>query len=196
VTPPDVLAAAQPVAEVFERLGVRYYIGGSLASSTRGVPRASLDVDIAAELRPEHVDPFVAALGDRYYLSAERVRHAVAARRSFNLIHLATMMKVDVFVSRERPFDRSAFERLTPEVLETASPSRVYPVPRAEDVVLLKLEWFRAGGELSDRQWSDIVGVIRVAGAALDRDYLARWAADLAVADLLERALTDAQTAG
>ena len=69
-------------------------------------------------------------------------------------------------------------------------------MPRAEDVVLLKLEWFRAGGELSDRQWGDIVGVIRVAGAALDRDYLMRWAADLAVSDLLERALADAPAAG
>ena len=150
MTAPDVLAAAQPVAELFERLGVRYYVGGSLASSMRGVPRASLDVDIAAEIRPEHVAPLVAALRDRYYLAEERVRQAVATRRSFNLIHLATMMKVDVFVSRERPFDRSSFERLTPEVLDAARPARTYPVPRAEDVVLLKLEWFRAGGEISD----------------------------------------------
>jgi hypothetical protein len=196
VTAPDVLAAAQPVADLFERLGVRYYVGGSLASSTRGVPRASLDVDIAAELRAEHVAPLLDALRDRYYVAEERVQDAVAMRRSFNLIHLATMMKVDVFVSRERPFDRSAFGRLTAEVLDAANPARTYPVPRAEDVVLLKLDWFRSGGELSDRQWSDIVGVIRVTGAALDVDYLARWAADLAVSDLLERALAEAQAAG
>jgi hypothetical protein len=196
VTTPDVLAAAHTVAEAFERLGVRYYVGGSLASSTRGVPRASIDVDMAAELRPEHVGPLVAALADQYYVTEDWVREAVAARRSFNVIHLATMMKVDVFVSRGRPFDRSAFERLTPESLDAVRPSRHYPVPRAEDVILLKLEWFRAGGEVSDRQWGDVVGVIRVAGAGLDRRYLARWAPELGVSDLLDRALADAEAAG
>jgi hypothetical protein len=196
VTTPEIIAAAQLVADAFERLGIRYYVGGSLASSTRGVPRASIDVDMAAELRPEHVGPLVAALEDQYYVSEDRVRDAVASRRSFNVIHLATMMKVDVFVSRGRPFDHSAFERLTPESLDPVSPSRSYPVPRAEDVILLKLEWFRAGGEVSDRQWGDVVGVIRVAGAGLDRNYLARWAPELGVSDLLDRALAAAEAAG
>ena len=196
MTTPDVLAAVQPVAEAFERMGVRYYVGGSLASSTRGVPRASIDVDMAAELRPEHVGPLVAALAGIYYVTEERVRDPVAARRAFNVIHLATMMKVDVFVSRGRAFDLAAFERLTPEVLDPVNPSRGYPMPRAEDVILLKLEWFRAGGEVSDRQWGDIVGVSRVAGATLDRSYLARWARDLDVSDLLDRALAAAEAAG
>jgi hypothetical protein len=196
VTSADLVAALQPIADTFERLGVRYYVGGSVASSARGVPRASIDVDMAAELRPEHVDPFVAALQDQYYVTEERVREAVAARRSFNAIHLATMMKVDVFVSRGRPFDRSAFERLTPEVLDAASPARGYPIPRAEDVVLLKLEGFQAGGEASDRQWGDVVGVFRVAAGALDRRYLARWAPELGVSDLLDRALAAAEAAG
>jgi hypothetical protein len=79
VTAADVLAAPRLVAEAFERLRVRYYVGGSLASSTRGVPRASIDVDIAAELRPDHVDPVVAALRDRYYVPEQTVREAVAA---------------------------------------------------------------------------------------------------------------------
>jgi hypothetical protein len=196
VTTPDVLAAMHPVAEVFERLGVRYYVGGSLASSARGFPRASIDVDMAAELRPEHVSRLVAALRGQYYVDEDRVRDAVAARRSFNAIHLATMMKVDVFVSRGRPFDRSAFERLTPEVLDAANPSRAYPIPGAEDVILLKLEWFRAGGEVSDRQWGDVVGVIRVAATALDRNYLTGWASELGVSDLLDRAFAAAEAAG
>ena len=195
MTSADLVAAMQPIADTFERLGVRYYVGGSVASSARGVPRASIDVDLAAELRPEHVGPFVAALHGQYYVAEDRVREAVAARRSFNAIHLATMMKVDVFVSRGRPFDRSAFERVTPEALDATSPPRGYPIPRAEDVVLLKLEWFRAGGEASDRQWGDVVGVIRVAGETLDRPYLARWAPELGVSDLLDRALAGAEGA-
>jgi hypothetical protein len=191
VKPDEIVGALERVAHVLEQLGVRYYVGGSIASSVRGAPRASIDVDVAAELGPEHVLPFVAALGEGYYVSEERVRDAVAARRSFNLIHLDTMLKIDVFVSRQRPFDRAAFDRLTRESLDAAGTSRPHPVPRAEDVILLKLEWFRAGGEVSDRQWGDILGVARAMGPTLDRGHLTRWAGELGVSDLLERALLE-----
>jgi hypothetical protein len=185
----DVLAALAPIARAFTFLGVRYYVGGSLASSVRGVPRSSLDVDVAAELLPRHVAPLVAALAREYYVSGERVKDAVEARRSFNAIHLASMMKVDVFVPKGRPFEAALFDRLKPEFLDVAGTSVPYPVPRAEDVVLLKLEWFRAGGESSERQWSDVIGVLKVSAGEIDRGYLARWAAELGVADLVERAL-------
>ena len=188
----DVLAALTPVARAFQFLGVRYYVGGSLASSVRGVPRSSLDVDVAAELQPRHVSPLVAALEKDYYLSPDRVKGAVDSRRSFNAIHLATMMKVDVFAVRDRPFERALFERLRPEFLDVNGTSMPHPVPRAEDVVLLKLEWFRSGGEVSDRQWSDVLGVLKVSAGEIDREYLARWAAELGLADLVERALAEA----
>ena len=190
--PDELSAALSLVADTFDRLGVRYYVGGSIASSVRGAPRASIDVDVAAELEPAHVMPFVEALAGEYYVSEQRVREAVATRRSFNVIHFASMMKVDVFVSRQRPFDRSAFDRLTREPLDDAGTSAPHPVPRAEDVVLLKLEWFRAGGEVSDRQWGDILGVLKAMDRTLDRGYLARWGAELGVIDLLERALIEA----
>jgi hypothetical protein len=191
--PDEISAALRPVADAFERLGIRYYVGGSIASSVRGAPRASIDVDVAAELEPAHVTPFVKALAGGYYISEERVRDAVAARRSFNVVHLASMMKVDVFVSRQRPFDRSAFDRLTRESLDAAGTSSPHPIPRAEDVVLLKLEWFRAGGEVSDRQWGDILGVLKAMSRTIDRGYLSRWAAELGVGDLLDRALAAAE---
>lgn len=184
----DAVEALEPIAQALEDLGIRYYVGGSLASSVRGAPRSSLDVDLSAELRDEHIRPFLDALEAAYYVSEERIRAAVAARRSFNAIHLATMMKVDIFVSRERPFDREAYARLTPEALDPAV-ARAYPIPRTEDVILLKLEWFRVGGEVSDRQWSDVLGMIRTAGPALDLSHLERWANELRVSDLLARAL-------
>ena len=119
----------------------------------------------------------------------------MAARRSFNVIHLESMMKVDVFVSRQRPFDRSTFDRLTREYLDAAGSAPTHPVPRAEDIVLLKLEWFRAGGEVSDRQWGDILGVLKAMQRTIDREYLSRWAAELGVSDLLDRALAAAEEA-
>jgi hypothetical protein len=86
-------------------------------------------------------------------------------------------------------FDRALFDRLTSEFLDAVGTSIPHPVPRAEDVVLLKLDWHRAGGEVSERQWGDVLGVLKVAAGDLDRGYLSLWAKDLGLADLLERAL-------
>jgi hypothetical protein len=179
------------VAGAFDALGVRYYLGGSVASSAHGIARASLDADIVAALAPDHVDSLVSRLAPAYYIREDRVRAAVAAPSSFNLIHLATMFKIDVFVSKGRPFDRQAAERARPQAIDEAPDAPRFTMASPEDTVLAKLEWFRLGGETSERQWWDVVGILRVTESA-DRAYLRRWAAALSVADLLERALADA----
>jgi hypothetical protein len=153
-----------------------------------------VDGDVMAELGPAHVAPLVAALRDTYYVPEERIRDAVARRASFNLIHLDTMLKVDVFVSRDRPFDRSAFDRARPAPI-AGTPGATLPVSSAEDVVLAKLEWYRRGGEVSQRQWSDVNGVLRASGSAIDRPYLRQNAIELGVGDLLDRALEEAERA-
>jgi hypothetical protein len=187
VTAPDLLVALAPVLEVLRSLGVRHYVGGSIASSAYGVPRASIDADVVAELGPAHARHFATALRESYYVSEERLRDAIARRASFNVIHLATMVKVDVFVSKNRPFDRRAFERVRPANAEGGGE---LPVSSAEDTVLAKLEWYRRGGEVSERQWTDVTGVLRAVGA-LDEAYLRQGAVELGVADLLDRALDE-----
>lgn len=192
---PDLLSALTPVVHALEDLGVRYYVGGSVASSAHGMARASLDVDLVADLAPGHIEPLVSRLQDAYYVDRARVEAAVRSRRSFNLIHLDTMFKVDVFVAGERPFDREALGRACPEALgESPDAPRIY-VATAEDTVLAKLEWFRSGGEVSERQWADVVGVLTLGRTTTDQAYLRRWAASLRVADLLERALAEAGVA-
>jgi len=190
MTEPDLVAALRPVAEAFDALGLRYFLGGSVASSAHGVARASLDADVIAELEPSHVERLAHMLRDAYYTPIDQMRTAAAERRSFNLIHLATMFKIDVFVSKGRPFDRSAADRARTHMFGDDPDCRFF-VASAEDTVLAKLEWFRLGGGTSERQWWDIVGVLRV-GTSADREYLRRWAPALGVSDLLERALADA----
>lgn len=192
---PELLAALGPVLRVLGGLGVRHFVGGSIASSAHGVARASVDGDVVAELEPSHVARFVSELRDFYYVPEDRVRDAVARRASFNLIHLETMLKVDVFVSRDRPFDRRAFERSRPASIG-GSGGATLPVSSAEDVVLAKLEWYRKGGEVSERQWTDVMGVLQVTGGALDLRYLRHGAVELGVGDLLQRALEEADLAG
>jgi hypothetical protein len=186
LTTADLLVALAPVLETLRRLGVRHYVGGSIASSAHGVPRSSIDADVVAELAPAHATPFVAALRQGYYVSEERVRDAIARRASFNVIHLEAMVKVDVFVAKDRPFDRRALERAGTTAAEGVTE---LPVSSAEDTVLAKLEWYRRGGEASERQWSDVTGLLRV--RTLDEPYLRRGALELGVADLLDRALEE-----
>jgi hypothetical protein len=191
MTESDLVAALRPVAEALDALGVRYFVGGSIASSAHGVARASLDADLVAELEPGHVDRFVGRLESAYYIPVDRLRSAVVARSSCNLIHMPTMFKVDLFMSKGRAFDRTAASRAKLEAIDQNRDAALFPVASAEDTVLAKLEWFRLGGETSERQWSDIVGILKVSERA-DRPYLEQWAAALGVTDLLERAMAEA----
>jgi hypothetical protein len=186
------LEAFTPVAQAFETMGVPYHIGGSVASSTHGVARTTLDIDVVADLPAERIDAFVDLLEDRYYVDPEAARDAVRRRSSFNLIHLETMYKIDVFVQRRRPFDLEAARR-TVRVHVFGDDEPMFPVSSAEDTILAKLDWFLVGRESSQRQWSDIVGLLRTQSLALDTAYVRRWAEELRVADLLDRAIRDAE---
>jgi hypothetical protein len=179
------------VIEALEGLGVPYLIGGSLASAVHGVARATVDTDLVVDLRLEHAEQLAQALSGAFYVDAESIRDAIRHRSSFNVIHLETMFKVDVFVRKQRPFDQAQFERRMAQVVAT-DPERTAYVASPEDTVLTKLEWYRMGGEVSDRQWRDVLGVLKVQGERLDLEYLRRWATALGVADLLEQALVQA----
>ncbi len=191
---PDIVAAIAPVVDVFDRLSVSYSVVGSVASSAHGIARATLDADLVADLQARHVQPLVDALIDDYYIDRDAANDAVQRRAMFNVVHLQTMLKVDIYVLTRRPFDRESFRRRVLAPLEDTVDAHQYSVDTPEDTVLHKLEWYRAGGEVSERQWGDVVGVLKVQSDALDFEYMRRWAADLGVSDLLERAFEQAGT--
>lgn len=179
------------VVDALERVGAPYVVGGSLASAIHGVVRTTLDTDIVAALTLAQADPLADLLGDAFYLDRDTMRHAIQTRSSFNLIHLQTMFKVDIFVAKARRLDRQQLERRQAWVADSATGRSLY-VTTAEDTVLAKLVWFRLGGEMSDRQWRDILGVLRVQGERLDLGFLSDSAAELQVDDLLKRAIGEA----
>lgn len=178
------------VVDVFERLRIPYLIGGSMASALYGVARSTLDADIVADIRQEQVEAMIIALGDVFFADDDMIRDAIWHHSSFNLIHLQSMFKVDIFIRKERPFDQAQLERRVEQVL-TTNPEKKAFMATAEDTILAKLEWYRLGGEVSDRQWRDILGVLKVQAGRLDLEYLNNWAAVLSVAGLLQRALEE-----
>jgi hypothetical protein len=108
----------------------------------------------------------------------------------FNAIHLETMFKVDVYVSSPGGFDEQQLLRRLPEHIKPDSTAPVY-VATAEDTVLAKLVWFQKGAGVSERQWSDVLGVLRIQKGQLDIEYLNQWAASLGISDLLEKAINE-----
>jgi hypothetical protein len=184
----EALAVTFTVARVLDDLGIPYLLGGSLASSLHGIPRSTEDADLVADLRPEHVDPLVTALRPSFYIDDERVADAIRHRVSFNIIHLSTMIKVDIFVLKGDPLSRQEMDRRQLIQISGAEGMQL-PVATAEDIILQKLAWFRLGGGVSERQWNDLLGVLKVRKGGLDLPYLEHWAAELEVGDLLSRAL-------
>ena len=180
------------VIEVLEGLDSPYLIGGSYASSAHGIARATMDIDILAAIPAKQAGALVAKLEPEFYADEEAIRRAIMAKRSFNVIHLDTMFKVDVFVSKRDPFDVKQLERRRPQVV-TRDPERSVYVASSEDIILSKLRWYRQTNERSERQWNDVLGVMSVQADQLDLEYLRLWASELAVSDLLERALTQSQ---
>jgi hypothetical protein len=186
----EAIQGTQLVTNVLDSLGIRYVIGGSIASIVHGMLRTTMDVDIVADLPLTFVDQFLTGLQGAFYADEQMIRQAIQRRSSFNLIHLQTMFKVDIFIPKERPFDQQQLNRRISEQIGENPDERLW-VLTAEDVVLAKLDWFRLGGETSERQWRDILGVMKTQQATLDMAYLEQWAKSLAVSDLLARALQE-----
>ena len=186
----EALAVTLVVARVLEDLKIPYLLGGSLASSLHGIPRSTVDADLVADLHPEHIRPLVEALSPSFYIAEERVTDAVRRRASFNAIHLATATKVDLFVLRDDPLSRSEMERRQ-SISLSGMEGGALSVATAEDIILQKLACFRLGNEVSERQWTDLLGVLKVRRGKLDLAYMERWAAELEVGDLLRRALNE-----
>lgn len=189
-TDPEALKVMFRVLEILGRLGVPYHLGGSYASAIHGVPRQTHDVDLVVDLGRDRVPELTRSLAGEFYVDEQEVGRAVAEGGSCNLVHLGTGVKIDLFVKGASAFDQAEFERRVPVLLGDETPREVF-VKSAEDTLLRKLLWYRLGGEVSDRQWEDVRGILSVQGDRLDAEYLSSWADRLSIRDLLDQLLLE-----
>jgi hypothetical protein len=176
------------VTQAFDRLGVRYAIGGSVAASIHGIARSTRDLDVLVELSPAQAEALAADLRADFYVPLDTLRAAVARRSSCNVIHLSLQFKVDLFVAGGSPMDAEELERAV-SIEPVAGEAWRVRVAAPEAMVVRKLDWFRKGGGLSDRQWMDVLGILKVQAGRLDEAWMRRMAGTLGVTTLLERAL-------
>jgi len=186
----DLLEAMIPVIEAFECLGIRYYLSGSIACSLYGLPRGAQDIDFLADIQLEHVCPLIDHLQAAYTINAQALRDAIAQRSAFSLLHLSSLAKVDVMLPRGTAFDSLVSQRA--QQLSLIEGYQPLWIASPEDVVLMRLEWYRDCGATADEQWNDILGVLKVQAPTLDLTYLGQVAQTLNVSGLLEQALIDA----
>lgn len=187
-------ALVRHMAAIFDELDVPYALGGSLASSLVGEPRSTVDVDIAVRLDVASGDKLLERVGAEFYVPTEAARRAIRTHSSFNLIDTANALKVDIFVVGDGLLDRMQLERRF--LVEVPGVDGGIWVTSAEDQVLRKLDWYRQGGSISDRQWRDVVGILRVHATAVDLEYLTAMAQSCGMSDDLGTAMREAGFAG
>ena len=183
--------AFAPLRLALERAGLRYAVGGSWASTAFGEPRFTNDVDIVADFTPQNLDGFLDCLPTTFYVDPDEAKNAVLLDRPFNVIYMPMAFKFDFFPASAFPLGMQELDRVVFLSGSGLSESAV-PFVTPEDILLAKLHWFHAGGEVSEVQWRDIQGIVRGCGPTLDREYLDQGARKLAIFTLLAKALSEA----
>jgi len=175
------------VAERLERLGIPYHVGGSVASSAHGMYRATADIDFVIDPSADQLEALAHQLESEFYVSRPAMAEALSGRSTFNAIHDETSFKIDFFIKGMAPFDAEELRRSIRQVVGD-EPGNTVLLKSPEDTILRKLEWFRRGGEVSERQWQDVLSVLAATRGQLDEAHLERWSRELGITDLLESA--------
>jgi hypothetical protein len=185
---PGELKALAVFLAILDELGIVYALGGSMACSVYGKVRFTEDADIAVEPFPSVVDTLLKKLSSDFYVSPQAVRQALTQRGSFNVIHIAAAFKIDVFIRNETPFQKQLLLRRKQVTIPALPDAKVWAVS-PEDILLLKLNWYKQGGCTSEKQWNDILGLAAVQKDRLNISVLIHWADELGVRELLENVL-------
>jgi len=189
---PQQLIILESFTDILQQLDIAYAIGGSVASSIYGKVRFTEDADITVEPFDNQADRLIELLSSDYYISKEAVYQALKQQGSFNVIHLESAFKIDVFIRKNTAFQKQLITRRKSLKLSD-SLKKEFAVISPEDIILVKLQWYRDGGCSSQRQWDDVLGILAVQAERLDFEHLNKWAAILGINELLEKAIAQSK---
>ncbi len=170
------------VANILEQLGLRYLVTGGMAVFIWGRPRFTADIDIVVEIAESDIGKLEAALkalGKAGYVDADAMREAVREHGEFNFVDGSSGVKVDFWAMQPDAFDQSRLDRRAAKKILGRN---VY-FSSAEDLLLMKLRWYRQSGSM--RNMEDARSIVDISGDALDWRYIEAWAAKLGVANEL-----------
>lgn len=190
---PQELQVLQRLTDVFDRLNIVYAIGGSKASSVYGIVRFTQDTDITVQPFFPIADKFYDILKDDFYISKQAMYQAITSRSSFNIIHFETSFKIDIFVATDNDFEKQMLAR-SRKINVSESLEKPLSFVSPEDIILLKLRWYNQAGCTSERQWSDVLGVLAMQKKNLDFKYLNLWVIKLGLDELLQKAISQSLT--
>jgi hypothetical protein len=179
-----------PLANAFEAFGIPYHLTGSLALSVYVKTQVVQGIEVVADIKFRHVQSLVVQLEKIYDITEIAIREAIEHRGSFTLIHHDTMQKIDVFLPTYRAYSQVKQNKAQRHPLQQGS--RSFRVASPEDMVLMLLEQYKAGGQPIRRLWDTTLEILRAQGKQLDLAYLRVWATALDVTPLLEHALVSA----
>ena len=188
----NILLVLKPFIKVLNELSISYYIGGSIASSVFGLPRSTMNLHIVADIKNFHIPHLTKRLENKFYIDEDMIKDAINRISSFNLIHLETAMKIVVFIQQKDTYQKNAENRRTKETRVENDKSSEFYFSSPEDIILNKLKWYEMGNRISERQWLDVLGVIKVQENSLDKEYLKSWAEKIGVLKLLFDAFQEA----
>lgn len=187
---PQELITLKDFTDILERLEIEYVIGGSIASSLYGKVRFTEDADVTVEPFAGKADEFFRLVRSDFYINWDAMQQALRQKSSFNVVHLKSAFKIDVFIQNDTEFEKQLLSRRKFMKLSEGF-KKAFSVVSAEDIVLLKLRWYQQGDCTSERQWDDLVAVMEVQAKKLDLEYMKKWAATLGINELLEKAVSE-----
>jgi hypothetical protein len=181
------------LTDALDDMKIEYAIGGSIASSVYGKVRFTQDADITVASFTNKAERFYTMLKDNFYISKDAMYQAISDRGCFNVIHLESAFKIDIFIQKDDDFHRQLFLHRRKIKLDE-SIEHLFDIVSAEDIILLKLQWYQSAGCISERQWSDVLGVLAVQAQSLDIKYLKNYSETLGVSDIFNRAIQESKS--
>ena len=187
---PEEYLVLKQLTNALDDLKIDYAIGGSIASSVYGKVRFTQDADINVAPFGDKAEQLYSVLNEDFYISKDAMFGAISNRGCFNVIHLKSAFKIDIFVQKDDDFHRQLFLRRKKVKLDE-SINYLFDIVSAEDIILLKLQWYQSAGCISERQWSDVLGVLAIQARSLDMKHLRACSEKLGLGEILQKAIDE-----